>query len=711
MAGQKAYNGRPRVGLVLSGGGAKGFAHVGVLKVIEEAGLTVDYIGGTSMGAIVGGLYAIGYDASALEALATSQNWDKLISDGIPREDLSIEEKEDADRFFVSFPLREKGIQLPAGVIKGQNVENLFSKLCVNAYKVRDFDDFPIPYLSVAADIVTGEEVVIRHGYLPDAMRASMAIPTIFTPVLYEGRLLVDGGLVNNFPVSNVKDMGADIVIGVDVGKSYYTREEITDLFKVLEQSIFMYGKENIDKNRKLCDILIEPDLKGYGIRSFNNADTLIARGYQAALRFLPQLKALADSLNAISMATPGRPPFNPVDTIIIKDISISGAEHVSEKLINGKLRLEEHKKVTPADLYESVSQAYTSLYFDKISYELKPAGNDLPGNEAGILIHVEEKKGGQLKVGLNYNSVYKASLALNATFRNILLDGSKLSLTANLGENPVIDLSYFKNNGWKPGFGIEFLSRDFNVNLFEDNSISANLDYTDFVTSLTTRSIINNSYSFGFGLEYEHILLDKVFGPTEMLVSTIYNFYNVTGFIDLDTYDHLFYPTRGSKLIGTYKFINSTDAAPFHFLAVRFENAASLGKRLVLKPGIHGGFTTADSLFSVYHFYLGGLNNADRKGLMPFTGLDFMQRSDRNVAVLKLDVQYNVWKNGYIILRTNIGNTTWTLAEQVFNPDIFFGAGLTFGYKSLIGPVEVTWMSSNLNRDLLFYLHIGYWF
>jgi NTE family protein len=307
-----------------------------------------------------------------------------------------------------------------------------------------------------------------------------------------------------------------------------------------------------------------------------------------------------------------------------------------------GKLRLEEGKKVTPGDLYESFNQAYTSLYFDKISYELQPLEDDLSGEEAGILIQVEEKHGGQLRVGLNYNSVYKASLALNATFRNILVNGSKLSLTANLGENPMISLSYFKNNGWKPGLSIDLLSRDFNVNLFEENSIYANLDYTDFVASITTRSIINNSYSFGFGLEYEHILLDKVYGPPIVPVRSIYDFYNLTGFIDLDTYDHLFYPARGNKLYGTYKLINSTVTAPMHFLSLRFENATSLGRRLVLKPGIQGGFTTADSSFSVCHFYLGGLNNAPRKGLMPFTGLDFMQKTDRNVAVLKLDAQYN---------------------------------------------------------------------
>ncbi len=720
-------NMRPKVGLVLSGGSAKGIAHIGALKVIEEAGLPIDYIGGTSMGSIIGGLYAIGYDADSLEKIANAEDWNRFITDDIPRRDLSIEEKPDADRYYVTFPIRERRVQLPAGVIPGQNVENLLNLLCAHVYNVRDFNDFPIPYLCVAADITTGEEVVFREGYLPQAIRASMAIPTIFNPIMIDGRLLVDGGLTNNFPVANVKEMGADIIIGVNVSMSYYTKEEITDLFKIMEQAVFMHAKESNEKNMALCDILIDPDTEGYGLQSFSAVDSLIARGYNAAKPYLPRLKALADSLNSIQHVPFKKPSFEPLDSILIKDIEIHGIEKVSEKLVTGQLRLEASKKYTPGDLYKSFEHAYTSLYFNKIGYELMPVQENGPGHEASIpvpdetsipvpdeasiLVNVDEEAGGFFRVGLNYNNEYRATISLNATFRNFLVNGSKLSFNASLGENPVLMASYFKNNGWKPGIGLDVTGQNFNVNIYENDHKESIIDYTDFDARLYTRSIISNSYSFGVGLEYEYLLLRPKVGSTILPDDANYNLYNLCGFIDFDTYDHLFYPTRGARFHSEYKFIYNAIPGPIHFLTFKFEKAIKIGQKLVLRPGLSGGMSTSDSTFPGYYFYMGGLNNADRKGLLPFVGLDLTEKISRNVAILRLDLQYNVWKQNYIAIRTNIGNASWTLADQVADPDLFYGAGLTLGNNSLIGPVEITFMSSNLRDELLFYLHLGYWF
>jgi NTE family protein len=221
---------RPKVGLILSGGAAKGMAHVGVLKVIEEAGLPIDYIGGTSMGGLVSALYAIGYDADSLAGLVASVDWERMLSDDIPRRDLSIEEKTDFDRFIVRFPLQERKVKLPAGVVTGQNIENLFAELCSHVHDIQDFNKFQIPFLCVSVDVETGYEVIHRDGYLPSVMRATMAIPSVFTPQNINGKLLIDGGVLNNFPVDHVRDMGADILAvasivdrnsGVDFGYPY----------------------------------------------------------------------------------------------------------------------------------------------------------------------------------------------------------------------------------------------------------------------------------------------------------------------------------------------------------------------------------------------------------------------------------------------------------------------------------------------------------
>jgi len=246
---------RPKVGLILSGGAAKGMAHVGVLKVIEQAGLKIDYIGGTSMGGLVSDLYAIGYDADSLGGRVASVDWDKLLSDDINRRELSIEEKPDYDRFFVSFPLRERKVKLPAGVVTGQNIENLFAELCSHVHNIQDFDQFQIPLLCVSADVATGAAVIHRDGYLPNAMRATMAIPSVFTPVNIDGRLLIDGGVVNNFPVDHVQAMGADILIGVNVGHQPFSAEDEVNFLKVMEQTVFLASNKLTKENIKLCDI------------------------------------------------------------------------------------------------------------------------------------------------------------------------------------------------------------------------------------------------------------------------------------------------------------------------------------------------------------------------------------------------------------------------------------------------------------------------
>ncbi|MBN1534412.1 MAG: patatin-like phospholipase family protein, partial [Spirochaetes bacterium] len=296
LAQQKAGT-RPKVGLVLSGGGAKGIAHVGVLKVLEEAGVKVDYIAGTSMGSIVGGFYAIGYDAKSLEKFALEEPWDELLSDEMSLRNIPIEEKNDESKYILSFALKGFGFELPKGVIKGQKLMTRLSILTLPYHQVQDFNKLPIPFRCVATDIETGEAVVFDRGFLPKALRASMSIPSALTPVEIDGRLLVDGGVVRNFPVSDVRAMGADIVIGVDVGAPLYKKEEITSLAEILEQSISFLNDISTKQERKKCDILILPDIRGLGVTDFAKAKDIIKRGEDAARSVYPQLKKLAERL------------------------------------------------------------------------------------------------------------------------------------------------------------------------------------------------------------------------------------------------------------------------------------------------------------------------------------------------------------------------------------------------------------------------------
>jgi NTE family protein len=701
---------RPKVGLVLSGGAAKGLAHIGVLKVLEKAGLPIDYIGGTSMGSIVAGLYAIGYDADSLEKLVVTRNWNRLLSDDISRRDLSIEEKPDYDRFFVSFPLKERKLRLPAGVVTGQNIENQFSELCAHIYRIRDFNEFNIPYLCVATDVETGEEKVFHQGYLPSCMRASMAIPSIFSPMEIDGRLYIDGGVVNNFPVDRVKEMGADILIGVDVGFRPKTAEDNINFIGMIEQTVFMASHARMEANEELCNIYIKPELTGYGATSFTAADSLIARGERAAREYFDRFVALAESLNSLQEIPYEKPSFRPCDSLLLREIRVEGLEKVSGRLVSGKLNLDVLEKVTPERISEAVNRLYSSLFFEKVTYELEPMEGGLLGEGVRLRIRVQERIGGQLKVGLNYNNAYKASITLNLTFRNLLLNGSKTSLNLALGENPYLLGRFEKNNGWIPGFVLEAGAQDLNLYLYRDGARYAVIDYSDLSGRIYSQSIINNSYSFGFGGEFERIVLKPSVGEPIPVKETDQN-YNLLGFINLDTYDNRFYPRTGTRFESLYKFIKNSSSTPVSFFRFEFEQAAGIGQKFTLIPRVYGGSSGADTTQKVYQFYLGGLNRDARKGLMPFAGLDFMERSGRNVLALGLDFQYNFWKSNYLVFRANAANITDNLEDLFLFEHPFSGFGLTLGNLSLIGPVELTLMRPNFRKDLIFYVNIGYYF
>jgi len=277
-----AQNQRPKVGLVLSGGGAKGVAHIGVLKAMEEAGLTPDYITGTSMGSIIGGLYSIGYSADELKEIVEGVNWDLVLTNKIPLNKVTFEEKRFYGRYLLDFYLKDKKIQFPSGVIEGQALMELFTKVTRPVHDITDFNDFPIPFACVASNIVTGEPVVLNKGSLAQSMRASMAIPTFFTPVKIDGKLLVDGGLVRNVPVPEVLDMGADIVICVYVGTDLHPESELKSLVSILTQSAFITSARDNREQLKKCDILIQPDLGGLSTSSFHTTSEILERGNAA---------------------------------------------------------------------------------------------------------------------------------------------------------------------------------------------------------------------------------------------------------------------------------------------------------------------------------------------------------------------------------------------------------------------------------------------
>lgn len=414
-------NDQLRTGLVLSGGAARGLAHIGVLKSLEEQGVQIHAIAGTSMGAVIGGLYAAGYSVDELEKLALELDWQQVLSDDPPRQDIPFRRKQDDRDFLVKRKLsfRDDGsLGLPLGVIQGQNLALLLERLLVHTSDTRDFDRLPIPFRAVATDIANDQKVIFRSGHLPQAIRASMSIPAVFAPVEVDGRLLVDGGMVDNIPMDVARDMGVDRLIVVDIGTPLQPREQLLTVIDVLNQSITMMTRRNSEAQLATLrpeDLLVQPMLAAYGATDFARADQLIEAGYRAgdALeRRLTAMRSQSGGNLALSLARSAEPR-----TPLITAVRVENDSKVGEAVIRRYIRQEVGKPLDLQALQKDMGTLYGLDYFDQVEYRVV---HGEPGNT--LVITTREKRSGTdyLRLGINLSDDFQGDSAFNigASFR-----------------------------------------------------------------------------------------------------------------------------------------------------------------------------------------------------------------------------------------------------------------------------------------------------
>jgi NTE family protein len=703
----------PRIGLVLSGGGAKGIAHIGVLKVLEEYGIQPDYITGTSMGSIIGGLYSLGYSAEELENLIVSQNWDELLFDNIPRRSISLEEKEDDGRYVLSFPIKGLGVSLPQGLVAGQNISQLITRLTISAHQLQDFHNMPIPFLCIGTDIETGEAVVLDSGFLPEALRASMSIPSMFIPVEYEGRLLVDGGLVRNFPVSDCLNMGADFIIGVDVGTGLEDRTGLNSLVSIMQQAVNFQGSYSTKEEQKLTDILIQPKVAEYNITEFQKSKELIARGEAAA-------RAVADQLRELRKKMPGSDVIvrtcktSPPSRILIKNIKIEGLDKVSKNLIIGKSKIKKNSWVDIEDIDQTITQLYGSGYFERVIYKLQPT------NEGSILtIKVQEKVINRFRFAIHYDSDMKAALLLNTTFSNILVQGSKVSIDARLGENMGFSWKEFVHTGWKPGFGLgwELYYDQFGFNYHDDQGTKlAKLNIENYGSVFDLKTIFSNNFALGIALDVRMVSTQGEIVPAGWDYSDKKNkWLRLSDYLLVDGRDKAVYPNEGTYLfIEVKNYFSNADSSLYDQNFTRYymdtETLIPLRDNLCLAFGAFGGFTDAEEAPYEETFYLGGFTDKDNG--RPFAGLNFGEVAAEEVYIGRVRLQYQPFAGKYLILKYDIGRVIrdfQNFEAQKFNLQ---GWAATISINSPIGPIELSLMASDQNpKDLRSYINIGYCF
>ena len=356
----------PKVGLVLSGGGAKGLAHIGVLKVIDSLGIKVDYVAGTSMGAVIGSLYASGYSGKQLDSIFKTVDFDAIINDNLPRASTAFDERANTEKYLVKLPFNNFKVKLPSALSKGYNTYSLLLKLTLHVNKIENFSELPIPFFCLATNIETGKQVVLDSGNLTQAVMASSALPSLFQPVNINGNLLIDGGVVNNYPVDELRAKGIDIIIGVDVQHGLASRDQLTSAPEVLIQINNFRTINDMKFKVNKTDIYLKPDIDNFNVVSFNEGSKIIEAGKNEALSKLSALNVLQTNSNPLLLKP------KQIDSLIINTITVKGNEKYTRAYVLGKLKLKNEEKISYDDFKKGINNLVATNNFDAFEYQLK---------------------------------------------------------------------------------------------------------------------------------------------------------------------------------------------------------------------------------------------------------------------------------------------------------------------------------------------------
>ncbi|MGE5943759.1 MAG: patatin-like phospholipase family protein, partial [Flavobacteriales bacterium] len=354
-----------KVGLVLSGGGAKGLAHIGVLKVIDSLGVKIDYIAGTSMGAIVGALYASGYSGKQIDSIFNDVDFDDILNDNLPRAAKTFYERDNNEKYAFTLPFNNFKIKLPSALSRGQNTYGLLSKLTLHVNTINDFSELPIPFFCIATNIETGKAVMLDEGNLSQAVMASGAFPSLFQPVIIDDQVLIDGGVVNNYPIDELRNKGMDIIIGVDVQDGLMSREQLTSAPDVLLQINNFRTINDMKLKVDKTDIYIKPDIANFSVVSFSELNKIVATGKKATLKHMEAFK----DISQIQTKDKKQTVIKTVDSLKINNIDLSGESDYTRAYVLGKLKLKTNEKISYEDFNEGVNNLIATNNFDSFLY------------------------------------------------------------------------------------------------------------------------------------------------------------------------------------------------------------------------------------------------------------------------------------------------------------------------------------------------------
>ncbi len=717
-----------KVGLVLSGGGAKGLAHIGALKVIEEAGIKIDYIGGSSMGAIIGALYASGYTANQLDSIFHEINFNILIQDDIPRSSKTFYEKEDTEKYALTLPVNNFKIGFPSALSKGQNIYNLMSKLTLHLGDVRDFSKLPIPFFCVAANIETGEEVILDKGSLAKAVSASGSIPSVFSPVVIDGKILTDGGVVNNYPVAELRKRGAEIIIGVDVQDSLADREQLKSVFEILTQINNFRTISHMEENRSLTDVYIKPNIRGFSVLSFEKGSAIIDAGEIAARKKMDELKLIASQHKSEPVS---RIKIKALDSINISSLSIKGNNSYPRAYILGKLNLKYNSKYTVADLYNGINKLSATGNFNRINYSISTKEDSY-----NLDLQLEESQNKTfLRLALHYDNLYKSGALINLTRKSSLVTNDVASLDVVLGDNFRYNFQYYVDKGYYWSFGVisrynsfnkgvpfDFVDANADVDGIGINKIE--VDYQDYTNQFYLETQFQQIFSFGLGAEHKFLKIStETLGnlaepgiPNGTFEKSSY--YSAFGYLKLDSFDNKYFPTKGVFFDGDFHlYLFSSDYnnnfSEFSIAKGTVGYVFSPFNKFTTRVSTETGFRIGQKGPNSLDFFLGGYGNDFINNFIPFYGYDFISISGDSYIKGMLELDYEVFRNNHIIASANFANVEnglFSTGNWFTSPD-YTGYALGYGLETFLGPIEVKYSYSPEIKSNEWFFSVGFWF
>ena len=761
---------RPQIGLVLSGGGAKGAAHIGVLKYIEEAGIPIDYIAGTSMGSIVGGMYAMGYSSDEILSIITDVDWDRLISNQVDRQKTSYASKIEDRTQNITIPfsvqtdkeeLQSRSFKnsLPTGIVSGDNVLNLFNSLSIGYSDPVSFNDFPIPFLCIATNMLNGEADVLDKGIVSKALRASMAIPILFDPVKIDNALYADGGLLNNFPAEQCRAMGADFIIGVSMSAGLEDNpDNLRSILSQVSQLKTIITDREFDNYHKMCDIFISPDLKGVGMLSFDaeSVARVTQSGYEAAEMQAENFKALKEQiLSATSSETDCPTPKKArnilKEKVVVSKIEMEGVSEDIEKWMRRKCTVTIGEEVCKDDIDKSVSIYYGTGNYNSITYTLH---EDSTAEDAYILrFKFVENQPHDIGFGFRFDSQDMLSVLMNIGINSNRMSGFKTDISTKLGGNQWFKANFSYGHMLYPHINIGYNFRNSELDAYDMDELVMNMKFLQHKFRVYLTENYARTVSAGVGLEAELLRPRKVMYMHHDALDMDNNPVNTLGTFAYLHYDKLNknnFPTRGvrGKIDFTWKdaMISSKKMHKLGYgsFVFGFEGYIPIiEERLVLIPQMYGSmlfgkgavngwtdswnpvFNGPVPAYPAMNNVIGGAEMGryiDQQ--LPFIGVNKISLAFNNVGIARLDIRTRLFKSHYLTAIVNYARSSVDLKNFFkeretlewgdmydYNASDWWGAGIRYSINTKLGPLSFDVSSSNISKNVNLYFSLGHYF